>query len=54
MIFQIKVVQELIVSDLADRQQRVEEISLASQDILPDMTGAIAAHTLGSCIKSYR
>ena len=37
----------VVVSDLADRQQRVEDISLASQDILPDMTGAIAAHTLG-------
>ena len=35
------------ISDSADRQQRVEDISLASQDILPDMTGAIAARTLG-------
>ena len=35
------------ISDQADRQQRVEDISLASQDILPDMTGAIAARTLG-------
>ena len=32
---------------MADRQQRVEDISLASQDILPEMTGAIAARTLG-------
>ena len=37
----------VIISDQADRQQRVEDISLASQDILPDMTGAIAAQTLG-------
>ena len=37
----------VIISDQADRQQRVEDISLASQDILPDMTGAIAARTLG-------
>ena len=35
------------VSDLADRQKRVEDISLASQDFLPDMTGVIAARTLG-------
>ena len=37
----------VVVSDLADRQQRVEDISQASQDILPDMTGALAARTLG-------
>ena len=37
----------VVISDLADRQQRVEDLSIASQDILPDMTGAIAARTLG-------
>ena len=37
----------VIISDQADRQQRVEDISSASQDILPDLTGAIAARTLG-------
>ena len=37
----------VVISDLVDRQQRVEDISLASQDILPEMTGAIAARTLG-------
>ena len=37
----------VVISDLADRKRRVEDISLASQDILPDMTGAIAARTLG-------
>ena len=37
----------VVISDLADRQQRVVDISLASQDFLPDMTGAIASRTLG-------
>ena len=37
----------VVISDLLDRQQQVADLSLASQDILPDMTGAIAARTLG-------
>ena len=35
------------ISDSVDRQQRVEDISIASQDILPEMTGALGARTLG-------
>ena len=34
----------VIISDLADRQQRVEDITLASKDILPDLTGGIPQH----------
>ena len=37
----------VVVSDLADRQQRVEDIILAAQDVQIEMTGAIAARTLG-------
>ena len=44
----------VVISDLADRQQRVEEISLASQDILPDMTGGHRGTHPWYCIKSYR
>ena len=35
------------VSDSADRQQRVEDISSAAQDIQAEMTGALGARTLG-------
>ena len=35
------------ISDSADRQQRVEDISSAAQDIQAEMTGALGARTLG-------
>ena len=35
------------ISDLGNRQQRVEDISSAAQDIQSDMTGALGARTLG-------
>ena len=35
------------ISDLADRQQRVEDISVAAQHIQAEMTGALGARTLG-------
>ena len=38
----------IIISDLVDRQQRIEEITQASQDILPEITGSIGARTLGT------
>ena len=37
----------IVISDVADRQQRVDEITQASQDILPEITGSIGARTLG-------
>ena len=37
----------VVISDLVDRQQRVDEITQASQDILPEITGSIGARTLG-------
>ena len=35
------------ISDSADRQQRVEDISSATQDVQAEMTGALGARTLG-------
>ena len=37
----------VVISDLADRQRRIAEITTATQDILPEMTGQIASNTLG-------
>ena len=38
---------KIIISDLADRQQRIKDLTIASQAILPEITGAIGARTLG-------
>ena len=38
---------KIIISDLVDRQQRVKDLTLANQAILPEITGAIGARTLG-------
>ena len=38
---------KVLISDFVDRQQRAEELTLASQDILPEITGAIGSRTHG-------
>ena len=40
-------IARVAISDSADRQQRVEDISSAAQDIQAEMTGALGARTLG-------
>ena len=37
----------VVISDLADQQQRIQDLTSASQDILPDLTGSLAVTTLG-------
>ena len=36
----------VVISDLADQQQRIQDLTSASQDILPDLTGSLAVTTL--------